>query len=139
MTKVQFFLLMTPPTITQQEHKITTFKGKPRLYDPMELKMARQKIRDALALHRLDEPLVGPLGLEVTWCFLNNGKHYDGEFKITKPDTDNLEKMLKDEMTKLKFWKDDAQVCAEFIYKIWSDIPGIFIKLSTIGERRLNE
>ena len=136
MTKVQFFMFMNPPTITQQEHKITMVKGKPRFYEPIELKMARQKIRNTLALHKLDEPLVGPLMLEVSWCFPIKGNHKDGEFKITKPDTDNLQKMLKDEMTKLKYWRDDAQVCAECIYKIWADIPGIFIRLSTIGERR---
>ena len=30
--------------------------------------------------------------------------------EVTKPDTDNLQKLLKDCMTKCGFWKDDAQV-----------------------------
>ena len=30
-------------------------------------------------------------------------------------------------MTDVGFWKDDAQVCAETIGKIWADRPGIYI------------
>lgn len=132
-------MFMVPPTITQQEHDIAVVNGKPIVYDPPELKMARQKIRDTLALHRLNHPMVGPVMLEVSWCFPLKGNHKDGEFKTTKPDTDNLQKMLKDEMTKLKFWKDDAQVCVEVICKYWAEIPGILIKIQSLDERRLNE
>ena len=45
------------------------------------------------------------------WCF-PKGKHSDGEYKATKPDTDNLQKMLKDVMTEVGFWKDDALVAS---------------------------
>lgn len=131
----RFFIFMVPPTITQQEHKVNVTNGKPIFYDPTELKMARQKIRDNLALHRFDKPMVGPVMLEVSWCFPIKGNHYDGEFKTSKPDTDNLQKMLKDEMTKLKFWKDDAQVCVEVICKFWAEIPGILIKIQSLNER----
>lgn len=53
----------------------------------------------------------------------------DGAWKTTKPDTDNLDKALKDEMTRLHFWKDDAQVCSEISEKFWADVPGIFVKV----------
>lgn len=53
----------------------------------------------------------------------------NGDWKVTKPDTDNLQKMLKDCMTEAGFWADDAQVCDEIIQKFWSDTPGIWISV----------
>ena len=41
------------------------------------------------------------------------------EPKDTKPDTDNLQKLLKDCMTAVGFWVDDAQVCSELTEKRW--------------------
>ena len=124
--KFEFFLCTKLPTVTQQEHQVTVQNGKPRFYEPAELKAARQLIRDHLAGHAPDRPLEGAVQLITKWCF-PAGDHADGEWKITKPDTDNLVKMLKDEMTKLHFWRDDAQVCSEVIQKFWSRIPGLYI------------
>ncbi len=38
-------------------------------------------------------------------------------------------KTLKDAMTKLDFWHDDAQVCHEICSKIYTDKPGIKIQI----------
>ena len=37
----EFFMPMKPPTVTQQEHKVTAIGGKPIFYDPPELQAAR--------------------------------------------------------------------------------------------------
>ena len=87
---LEFFLPMIPPTVTAQEHKVTVVNGKPRFYDPAELKAARNKLTGALAYHRPDTPLRGALRLVVKWCF-PAGKHPDGTYKDTRPDTDNLQ------------------------------------------------
>ena len=50
----------------------------------------------------------------------------------SKPDTDNLVKLLKDVMTELHFWKDDAQVASEVIEKYWADLPGIYVKVESL-------
>ena len=42
-------------------------------------------------------------------------------------------KLLKDVMTDLGFWKDDAQVASEITEKFWSDVPGIFIKVENLN------
>ena len=42
------------------------------------------------------------------------------KWKTTKPDTDNLQKGLKDCMTKCGFWEDDAQVVIEHVSKVWT-------------------
>ena len=66
----------------------------------------------------------------MVWLFPKGKSHEHNEWRITKPDTDNLQKMLKDCMTEIGFWKDDAQVVKETVEKRWSDEPcGISIEI----------
>lgn len=128
---MQFFLPMIPPTVTQQEHKVAVIKGKPVFYDPPELAAAKNKLSGQLASHRPEKPIQGAIRLTVKWLF-PRGEHNDGEYRITKPDTDNLQKMLKDVMTRCHYWNDDAQVASEVIEKFWADMPGIFIRIEEL-------
>ena len=95
---IEFFMAMTPPTVTHQEKQVHVVKGKPVFYEPADLKAARQKLMGHLAGHRPEQPFDRGVRLMVKWCF-PKGKHADGEYRITKPDTDNLQKLLKDCMT----------------------------------------
>ena len=128
----EFFMPMIPPTVTDQEHKVMVKNNKPVFYDPPELKAARQKLTAALANNRPAEPYQIPVRLTVKWLFPVVGKHESGEWKATKPDTDNLEKMLKDCMTRCGYWKDDALVASELVEKFWSNIPGIWIRIEEL-------
>lgn len=129
---VEFFIPMKPPTVTAQERQVTVRKGKPHFYEPEELKAARAKLEAYIAPHRPEQPMTGALQLIVKWCFPITGKHYNGEYKSTRPDTDNLEKMLKDVMTALGFWLDDAQVASEITEKFYANMPGLFIHVETL-------
>ena len=93
---------------------------------------ARSKLTAHLAAFRPSEPLTGPVSLLVKWCFPTEGKRRSGEWRTSKPDTDNLEKALKDEMTRLHFWADDAQVCSEIVEKFWSDPCGVFVRVEEV-------
>jgi len=123
---IEFFIAMKPPTVTHQEKKAAVVKGKPVFYEPPELADARQKLTAYLARHVLGEKLTGPLQLITKWCY-PRGSHRNGEYKITKPDTDNMIKLLKDVMTELGYWKDDALIASEITEKFWADIPGIYV------------
>lgn len=128
------FLNMIPPTITQQEHRIGVSKtGKKYTYEQAELKEARSELRAHLSKHAPEQPLTGAVRLVTMWCFPIKDKHKNGEWRTSKPDTDNLNKMLKDVMTSLGFWKDDAQVAAESIQKFWADKPGIYIEWGSMS------
>ena len=127
----QFFMAMDPPTVTHQEKKIGVRGGKPYLYEPAEVQAARTKLTAHLGQHKPDEPMKGAVRLVVKWCF-PRGKHKDGEYRTTKPDTDNLQKLLKDCMTTVGFWKDDAQVASEICEKFWAEVPGIWIRAEEI-------
>ena len=132
----QFFLPGPPPTTTDQEKRIGVSKktGKPYVYADDNLRRAKAYFRDSLAAHQIPRPLEGGVRLIVKWMFPLDGSHRSGEYKLTKPDTDNLQKALKDVMTKLCFWHDDAQVCCEITEKFWADIPGIFIRVEEIPD-----
>ena len=132
---LEFFMEMEPPTATAQEKKVSIVHGKPVFYEPTNLKAAKLKLTEQLLQHKPTEPIDGPIHLEVIWRFSKGKRHKNGEWRITKPDTDNLQKMLKDCMTRLGFWKDDAQVCREAVIKIWTaDPPGIAIGIYSMGK-----
>lgn len=122
---------MIPPTATHQEKQVRVVKGKPVFYDPPELKAARTKLTAHLAGYRPERKLKGALQLVVKWCF-PRGRHENGEYRITRPDTDNLQKLLKDCMTAVGFWQDDAQVAYEIVEKFWAEVPGIYICVEEI-------
>ena len=131
----QFRLAMDPPTVTAQEHKVMVKNGKPVFYDPPELKDARAKIMAHLSKHipamRITEPVV----LDVKWLYPIKGRHRHGEWRATKPDTDNLQKLLKDCMTAAGFWTDDALVVRETVEKRWVEHhPGIYIGIMMAAE-----
>lgn len=126
MRKIEFFLPMIPPTATAQEHKLDTRGKRPRVYDPPAVCEARAKLTAYLAARTPQEPFEGAVRLVVKWCF-PRGRHPDGAYKTTQPDTDNLQKLLKDCMTRLGYWHDDAQVASEIVEKFWAEIPGIYV------------
>lgn len=128
---VEFFMHIIPPTATQQEHKVRVVRGKPIFYDPPELQAAREKLLANLAAHKPDIPFSCGVQLITKWCF-PCGRHADGEYRVTKPDTDNLQKLLKDCMTAVGFWADDALVASEITEKFWAAVPGIYINIQEL-------
>lgn len=129
--KIQFFMTMIPPTITHQEKKVRVVDGKPVFYEPQELKTAREKIAAHLSHYVPERMIDEPVRLVTKWCF-PKGRHSDGEYKGTRPDTDNLQKMLKDVMTQVGFWRDDALVASEITEKFWAKQSGIFISVEEL-------
>lgn len=133
---IEFFLPMIPPTVTHQEKSVHVVKGKPIFYEPAELKAARAKLMAHLAKYVPPAPYTGPVQLVTKWLFPITGKHSDGEWKTTKPDTDNLIKMFKDCATELKYWTDDALVVSEVTEKFFAAKTGIYARIIELEENR---
>ena len=130
---MEFFIAIDPPTSTAQMKQVRVVKGKPVFYDPPAVKAARNMLTAHLAIHKPDKPMTGPVALRVLWLFPKGKSHKNGEWRITKPDTDNLQKLLKDCMTRCGFWKDDAQVVSETVEKRWADDPcGLYIGVNEL-------
>lgn len=127
---MNFFMEMEPPTATAQEHKVKMVNGRPVFFDPPNVKEAKKLLIGHLIANRPDEPIEGAVELTVLWLFPKGKTHRHGEWRKTRPDTDNLQKLLKDCMTRVGFWKDDAQVVSEKVQKRWSDEPtGIYVEI----------
>lgn len=132
---MKFFISMIPPTATAQEHRVRMIKGRPIFFDPPRVKEAKTDLIEHLTPHIPKYPMEGALALTTIWFFPMGKSHKDGDWRITRPDTDNLQKILKDCMTKLGFWIDDAQVSREYVEKRWSDMPtGIYIDIERLDE-----
>ena len=132
---MKFKLKMIPPTATAQQKGECIRGGYIHHYKKHNVAAAEAILRDALLPYVPEETITDlPVFLEVTWEFpypKSAKKHLPGmlRWKITRPDTDNLNKMLKDVMTDMGFWKDDALISLEVVKKLYSDEPGIEIQI----------
>ena len=133
--RTEFFMAMARvPTATHQEKSVRVAKGKPQFYEPDNVKAARAKLTAHLARHKPEKPLRGAVRLVVKWCYPRGKTHRNGEYRTSRPDTDNLQKLLKDCMTAVGFWKNDAQVASEICEKFWADVPGVYVCAEEIAE-----
>jgi Holliday junction resolvase RusA-like endonuclease len=140
LVEIEFKMHLQPPKITQQEHKIGTLGGRPYIYEPAELKDAREKLTAHLSKFKPPRKFQGPVKLTVTWYFYNPKVQETFAWRTKKPDTDNLDKMLKDCMTRLDYWEDDAQVACEYIHKLDTSIieqTGIAIGIEELDTREV--
>jgi Holliday junction resolvase RusA-like endonuclease len=130
-----FDIKISPPTSTAQMKKVRIVNGHPVFYEPAKVKAAKQLLISALRLYKPDVPFTGAVQLTVIWLFPKGKSHKAGYWRTTRPDTDNLQKMLKDCMTKLGFWLDDALVVREIVEKRWADEPGgLHIEIQALPE-----
>ena len=136
---MRFKLKMNPPTATAQQKGERVVGGYIHHYKKKNVAAAEAVLRDALLPYVPDEPIAEkPIRLRTVWMFpypKSAKKHQPGwgRWKITRPDTDNLNKLLKDVMTDMGFWKDDALICSELNEKLYADEPGIVIAIDTLS------
>lgn len=139
---IKFFLNFEPdiPTLTHQ-HGIKPFvrkDGKPGMRKTRELEELEYKYKQKLAKFAPPSPISGPVMLTTMWYFNGGSKCSEVRWRTKKPDADNLIKTLKDCMTAVGFWKDDAQ-CQDKTYRM--DVPeqlkhGIVIDIMELEPNR---
>ena len=133
---MRMFLNINPPTATAQEKSVRVANGRPIFYDPAPVRKAKALLMAQLGRRSPASPMDGALELRATWLFPMGKSHKGGEWRTTRPDTDNLQKLLKDCMTKCGYWKDDAQVVREIVEKQGAEEPGIHIEVRRLGSHR---
>lgn len=97
-----------------------------------------QALRNELAfrLNRYAPPVPSedPIRLIVFIGFDVKEKQLWGKYKTTRPDGDNYIKELKDVMTEIGFWRDDAQVVDERIVRTYAEKGSITIQVETLKQ-----
>lgn len=139
--RIDFFLPGEPPTVTAQEKGLTTrkvatrfgVKYVPMAYETPEVKNQRAEFAWKMSPYKPEKPLKGPIRLITVWTWAPKGRHKAGTYRDTKPDTDNIIKLLKDAMGDLRFFENDSRVADERTIKRWGSRPGIRIIIEEIG------
>lgn len=136
-----FKIRCIPPKGTHQ-HTARIFKnsaGKSFIGKSKTNKAAKdeEKLQLLLMPHQPSFPHQGPLQLKVYWDYpyrkSEPKKNRNAPIYCqTRPDGDNLIKGLKDLMTTLGFWEDDARISDERIIRRYTDSPGITIIISQL-------
>ena len=122
------------PTVTAQQKGVRVVHGKPMFYEKNEVKEARRIFAAALLPYAPESPLDGPVRLICEWYFYSKS-HKANTWRTTRPDTDNLQKLVKDVMTDCGFWLDDSQVCWETVRKKWTRAePALVIKVEELED-----
>lgn len=132
---LKFTLPIQPPRTTHQQKGVRIVrqgsKTVPMFYEKKKVQEVRTLYNEALLEHAPAEPIEGAIALDVEWKFCSRS-HKQGEWKTTKPDVDNMTKLLLDCMTDVGFWNDDAQVVRLTTAKYWADVPGIEIAVEAL-------
>lgn len=75
----------------------------------------------ALAQYRPEEPSELPIAMSLEFRYSAKSKKLRGTWKTSRPDVDNIAKLLIDCMTKSGFWKDDSQIVRLTLEKNYSE------------------
>lgn len=130
--RIEIWIPGQPARVT---HQSGTRYANRRTYKTKALQEWERYLEASLKDFIPENPLEGPIELRVGFGFQAKRKKDVGAWKETKPDTDNSIKTLKDVMTRMGFWTDDAQVTYEVCRKFWTDSPGITIAVSSLTGR----
>lgn len=104
-------------------------------YKSKSLKETERLYRALLLPHKPEKPSEAPIRLLICLYFDKKApKKLWGKYKITRPDADNFCKALIDQMTKVGFWKDDAQIADLHIIKRYAETASIYIEWSEVNE-----
>lgn len=123
-------------------------KGRPRFatrgksviaYTPKSTKTAETSVTEYAKYHMgLAKPLSGPVAVDITFYMpIPQSKskaareRLNGSWHISKPDKDNLEKLLLDALNGI-VWVDDSQVCQSASRKIYSLEPRTEITITIL-------
>lgn len=146
---LSFFLSCVPPVATHHAKRIVRLKTREgasflKLADKPQLVAARQTLTDLLRPHQPAMLVPAPVALSVdfTWPWrAGTPKRVKAAYvrvpKTTKPDLDNLLKVLTDRLAALRFIpSEDGAVAEVHARKFWGATPGICITLYSLGDPR---
>ena len=136
--KIEFTMEMDIPSATAQQIGVAIRNGRPHTYKKKKVKEAEAHFAVNLRPHRPHQPVEGATMLSIVWSYHSKVKKRNGEMKITRPDLDNLNKIIQDSLVREGFLKDDAQVAILKSYKVWTDRPeNIHIVIQTLEGVRI--
>ena len=128
---LKFFtpIAVVPRTTAQQKKFSTKTKT---FYNTGNLKKSKATLQRALSGFQPKEKYTTAIRLKVIWIFEPTRKSKDEERKATRPDLDNLQKLLQDVMCDMKFYKDDGLITDLEVSKRWHRNSGLYIEIEEV-------
>lgn len=77
-------------------------------------------------------PLEGAIELSIAAYYLRPKSRKADVWKTSRPDADNLSKLIKDALNTVA-WRDDAQVCSLHVWKQYDDVSRVVIKIEELA------
>ena len=139
LSELNIHISCIPPKATSaNSRRIFKVGGKTIL---AKSKAAMEATGDLLSLlkpYQPNQPFEGAvhLVLEFQWPYRASEPKKNRNAPIwhcSRPDCDNIAKLVTDCMTKLAFWNDDSQVASLLVSKQWGNSPGIGIRIVKLG------
>lgn len=131
--EILFYIKGDIPTCTAQERRIVW--NRRMTYLPEKVKAAKKNYYNASIKHAPAEPLDEALEVEYNFHFYQkNGKI--GQYKTTKPDCDNLAKLLTDSLADAGFFVNDSRISKLVVTKdfVPEEEQGVQIRIRTLKE-----
>jgi Holliday junction resolvase RusA-like endonuclease len=128
-SEVRRSIVVLGKPIAQPRHRASARGGFVRMYLPSDHPVHGYKTMIGIEAQRqFGSPIEGAVRLDVLFAFAQP-KGRKLQFKISKPDIDNLEKAVMDALTNAGVWLDDAQVVEKHSTKVFGerDATTIFI------------
>lgn len=119
MKEIEFDLIMDQIPKGTAQMKRANFRNR-TFFEGKDIKAAREFYLAEIGTEAPETPFNGPISVSVEFYYSIKDKRKKGQFKTSRPDCDNLVKLLLDCMTQLRFWNDDAQISILRIKKQYS-------------------
>ena len=113
---IKFKEIFTIPSATPQQRKL----GGRGTHPTDGLRVARATWQALLERHRPEKPMKKEAKLYVVLNYHTCDSRKAGGPKTTRPDGDNLLKIIKDAATKAGWWVDDNIVYIDYICRRWT-------------------
>ena len=130
------------PKGTHQQKGVSVQGGRPHFYEKGNIRALRQTYHHKIFKYLYErkihiEKLSGPVKVSILFNFSIKDKKKWGLPKDTRPDADNLAKLLLDVMS--DFWFDDAQVACLEVRKFYAEKSSVIIDVEPYIALRRDE
>jgi len=135
MKEIEFDMIMDQIPKGTAQMKRANFRNR-TFFEGADLKSARETYIQILSLNAPERPLIAPVAATFEFFYPIKDKRKKGKYKVTRPDCDNLVKLLQDCMTQLNYWNDDAQIARLVVEKAYSvhDHAQIHIRVTELED-----
>lgn len=120
------------PAGTAQQKRVNHHTG--RFFESKTVREARALYREQLEQFAPETPLTNPISMTIVFCYATKDKKKVAQPKTSRPDVDNMVKLVLDVMTECGYWEDDSQVAILKIEKFWNTTASVEFWIEEVVE-----